>query len=57
MHYFASVRGVEHSVIEGKTPEISIDQAHKLLRSIKAGDVIGLRDRAVLGVLAYTALG
>lgn len=54
LNSFSSVRGIKHSVIEGKTPEISIDQARKLLRSIKTGDVIGLRDRAVLGVLAYT---
>lgn len=40
--------------MEGKTPEISIEQARKRLRSIDVATVIGLRDRAVLGVLAYT---
>ncbi len=54
LNSFASVRGQKHSVIEGKTPEISIDQARKPLHSVKTGDVIGLRDRAVLGILAYT---
>lgn len=39
---FASVRGVKHSVIEGKTAEISIAQAKTLC------------DHAVLGVLTYT---
>ena len=29
-------------------------QAQKLLRKIDAGNVAGLRDRVVLGVLAYT---
>ena len=51
---FASVRGVKHSVMEGKTPELSIEQARELLDSIKVSSVVGLRDRAVLGVLAYT---
>lgn len=51
---FSSVRGVRHSVVDGKTQEIGIDQARKLLRSITVDHVIGLRDRAVIGVLAYT---
>ena len=51
---FASVRGTKHSALEGTTPEISVEQARKLLRSIDTSQVIGLRDRAVLGVLAYT---
>jgi site-specific recombinase XerD len=60
----ASVRGVKEEVVEGKTPEITIDQAQRLLKSIKttyrresgeAVNVVGLRDRAVLATLAYTA--
>jgi integrase/recombinase XerD len=65
----ASVRGVKDLVIEGKTPEISIDHARTLLASIRlsrkvktkqGGTVevtllVGLRDRAVLATLAYTA--
>ena len=65
----ASVRGEKEQVIEGKTPEITIDQARTLLRSIavarkvKGKDgievevprVVGLRDRAVIATLAYTA--
>jgi integrase/recombinase XerD len=51
---FASVRGVKYSVTEGKTAELGIEQARKLFHSIDAGNVVGLRDRAVLGVLAYT---
>jgi site-specific recombinase XerD len=54
LNAFASVRGQQYSVTEGKTAEISIEQARTLFKSIKTGDVIGLRDRAVLGVLAYT---
>ena len=51
---FSSVRGAKHNGREGKTPEISINQARQLFRSIDTGDVVGKRDRAVLGVLAYT---
>ena len=51
----ASVRGVKDQVIEGKTPEITIEQAKALLASIDTGDVIGLRDKAILATLAYTA--
>lgn len=51
----ASVRGERLQVIEGKTPEISIEQARRLLRSIKTIHVVGLRDRAIIGILIYTA--
>ena len=42
-------------VIEGKTPEITIEQARTLLASVDTGHVVGLRDRAILATLAYTA--
>jgi integrase/recombinase XerD len=51
----ASVKGVKDTVMEGKTPEITIDQARTLLASVATGHVVGLRDRAILGTLAYTA--
>lgn len=65
----ASVRGVKEQVVEGKTPEITVEQARTLLRSVrveakkttKEGTevvvplVVGLRDRAILATLAYTA--
>jgi integrase/recombinase XerD len=51
----ASVRGERYSVTEGKTPEIAIDQARRLLGSIDTGHVVGLRDRAIIAVLIYTA--
>jgi integrase/recombinase XerD len=59
-----SVKAERYTVIEGKTPEITIEHARTLLRSIrvsyetKTGEVpnpVGLRDRAVIGVLIYTA--
>ncbi len=51
----ASVRGERLQVIEGKTPEITIEQARRLLRSINTTHVVGLRDRAIIGILIYTA--
>ncbi len=51
----ASVRGERLQVVEGKTPEITIQQARKLMRSINTNTVVGLRDRAVIGILIYTA--
>ena len=51
---FHSVRGVRHPFGEGRTPEASVEQARRLLASIRTKDVYGLRDRAVLGTLIYT---
>ncbi len=64
----ASVKGVKEQVIEGKTPEITLEQARTLLGSIKVAKTakndqgeeieipltVGLRDRAILATLAYT---
>lgn len=50
-----SVRGERYSVIEGKTPEITVKQARKLLQSIDTTDVVGLRDKSIIAVLVYTA--
>lgn len=51
----ASVRGERYQVVEGKTPEITVEQARRLLRSIDTSHVVGLRDRAIIGILVYTA--
>jgi site-specific recombinase XerD len=51
-----SVRGQRYEVIEGKTPEIPVADARRLLDSIDTSNVVGLRDRAALAVLAYTAV-
>jgi len=50
-----SVRGERYEVIEGKTPEITVDGARKLLASLDAGSVVGLRDRTIIAILVYTA--
>jgi integrase/recombinase XerD len=51
----ASVKGVKEQVIQGKTPEIGVERARRLLGSIDCGHVVGLRDRAFLATLADTA--
>jgi integrase/recombinase XerD len=60
----ATVRAERYSMVEGKTPEIQRKQAETLIRSIETTyvdeseikpDLIGLRDQAILAVLAYTA--
>ena len=50
-----SVRTERHQAVEGKTPEISIEHARRLLKSIDASHAIGHRDRAIIGILIYTA--
>jgi site-specific recombinase XerD len=51
----ASVRGDRLTVVEGRTPEITAQQARKLLSCIDLSHVVGLRDRAIVAVLVYTA--
>lgn len=50
-----SVRTERYSVMEGKTPEITSDQARKLLNSIKPNTQADIRDKAILSTLIYTA--
>jgi site-specific recombinase XerD len=51
----ASVRSERLQVIEGKTPEITVAQARRLLAAIDTSRLVGLRDRAIIGTLIYTA--
>lgn len=51
----ASVRGERYRVVEGSTPEIRAEQARHLLASIRTDSVAGLRDRAIVATLIYTA--
>jgi site-specific recombinase XerD len=50
-----SVRGERYQVVEGKTPEITVTGARQLLAAIGAGNVVKLRDRAIVAVLIYAA--
>ncbi len=49
-----SVRGPRHSVSKGATAVISSEEARELLDSIDTSHVVGLRDRALLAVMAFS---
>jgi integrase/recombinase XerD len=49
-----SVRGPKHSVRKGKTPVLSAEEMRVLLDSIDTTTLIGLRDRALIGLMGYT---
>src|SRR3954463_14110699 len=48
-----SVRGPKYVVRRGKTPVLSEEQARRLIESIDTSMVVGLRDRALIGVMTY----
>jgi site-specific recombinase XerD len=50
----SSVRGPRYSIKKGKTPVLSAEYARKLLDSIDTSHVVGLRDRALIGVMVYS---
>jgi len=50
----ASVRGPAHSVRRGKTPVLDPHEARRLLDSIDVTTPIGLRDRALIGLMVYS---
>ncbi len=49
-----SVRGPRHSVSKGVTPVLSSEEATALLGGMDVSTVVGLRDRALIGVMTYT---
>ncbi|HEV8715466.1 MAG TPA: tyrosine-type recombinase/integrase [Candidatus Binatia bacterium] len=51
----ASVRAPKYSVVEGKTPALSVEQVRRVLATIDTSHVVGLRDRAIIAILIYTA--
>jgi len=50
----SSVRGPKHSTKKGKTPVLMADEARMLLDSIDVNTTVGLRDRALIGLMVYT---
>jgi site-specific recombinase XerD len=50
----SAVRGPKLSVSEGKTPALSAEEVAVLLESIPTDRLVGLRDRALIGLMAYT---
>jgi site-specific recombinase XerD len=50
----AAVRGPRHIVRRGKTPVLDPQEARQLLDAIDITTVIGLRDRALIGLMVYS---
>jgi site-specific recombinase XerD len=48
------VRGPRYVVTKGKTPVLAADEARAVLEAIDTGTLIGLRDRALIGVMIYS---
>jgi site-specific recombinase XerD len=50
----SSVRGPKHIVRKGKTPVLEPAEARALIDSIDASTHVGLRDRALIGLMVYS---
>ncbi len=50
----SSLHGPKYVARRGKTPVLSAEEARKLLDSIETTTLIGLRDRALIGVMVYS---
>jgi site-specific recombinase XerD len=54
MNPASCVRGPSYVIKRGKTPVLTADEARQLLDSIDCSTVVGLRDRALIGVMVYS---
>jgi integrase/recombinase XerD len=54
MNPAASVKGPRYSVTKGSTPVLNAEEARLLLYTIPTDTIIGLRDRALIGVMIYS---
>lgn len=54
MNPASSVRGPKHVVKRGRTPVLTAQQARQLLDSIDTGELIGLRDKALVGLMVFS---
>ena len=50
----SSVRGPKYSTKKGKTPVLMADETRALLDAIDVRTIVGLRDRALIGLMVYT---
>lgn len=50
----ASVKGPKYVIKKGKTPVLTASEARQLLDSIDCSTLIGLRDRALIGLMTYS---
>jgi len=54
VHPTCSAKGPPSAVKKGKTPVLTTAEARRLLDSINTSALIGLRDRALIGVMVYS---
>ena len=50
----SAVRGPKYSVKKGKTPILAVEEAQDILKVIDDVSPVGLRDRALMGLMVYT---
>jgi integrase/recombinase XerD len=50
----AAVRGPKHVVTKGSTPVLTAGETRTLLDAIETTTIVGLRDRALIGVMVYS---
>ena len=50
----SSVPGPKHFVQKGKTPVLPVKETRQLLDNIDISHVVGLRDRALIGLMVYS---
>src|SRR5207302_1856571 len=50
----AAVRGPKYVVTKGSTPVLTAEEARTLLDRIDPRTIVGLRDRALIGVMVYS---
>src|ERR1035441_8581540 len=50
----SSVRGPRFTIKKGKTPVLSAEEARQLLDAIDPSSIVGLRDRALIGLMVFT---
>ncbi|MEN6373393.1 MAG: tyrosine-type recombinase/integrase [Smithella sp.] len=50
----SAVRGPKYSVKKGKTPVLAVEEAQDILKVLDDVSVVGLRDRALMGLMVYT---
>ena len=50
----SSVKGPQHIVRQGKTPLLDAEQTRHLLDSIPLHNIVGLRDRAIIGTMVFS---
>jgi integrase/recombinase XerD len=54
MNPASAVRGPRYVTKRGKTPVLKADEARRLIDSIKTDSIVGLRDRALIGIMCYS---